>query len=98
MRSLPTPARIAIATLIIRYRAARRDHARLAETLGDRSPATNAADARCVEVWNSLHSLRRNLFDEQMGERVSVGDAHAFMRYVAQGAAVRRRVALRRVA
>lgn len=98
MRSLPTPARIAIATLIIRYRSARRDHARLAETMGDRSPSTNAADARRNELWNTLQAIRTNLFDEQMGERVSVGDAHAFMRYVAQGAAVRRRVALRRVA
>jgi hypothetical protein len=98
MRTLPTPARIAIATLIIRYRNARRVHARASETLGDRNVVTVGAEASLLELWNTLQALKRNLYDEQAGERVSVGDPREFLRYVAQAAEVRKRVALRRVA
>jgi hypothetical protein len=98
MRSLPTPARIAIATIVIRYRNARRDHARASETLGDRNVVTIAAEATVLELWNTLQAMKRNLYDEQADDRVSVGDAHEFMRYVAQGAKIRRQVAMRRVA
>lgn len=98
MRSLPTSARISIATVVIRYRNARREHTRAAETLGDNNVVTICADARRNELWNTLQAMKTNLYDEQADERVSVGDAHEFLRYVAQGARVRRQVALRRVA
>jgi hypothetical protein len=98
VRSLPTHARIAIATLIIRYRDARREHARASETLGDHNIVTVGAEARRNELWNTLQAMKTNLYDEQAGDRVSVGGPHDFLRYVAMRADVRKRVALRRVA
>lgn len=98
MRTFETPVRIVLATLIIRYRAARRDHARTRAQFGGDHVATVAADARVNELWNTMHSVRTNLQDELDGRRVSVGDAHAFIDYVKLGAGIRRGVAQRSAA
>ena len=98
MRSLPTPARIALATVVLRYRNACREHKRAAETMGDGNVVTMCAEARRTELWNTLQAMRTNLHDEQKGDRVSVGKPREFLRYVAKGAEIRRRVALSRVA
>lgn len=98
MRTLDAPVRIVLATLIIRYRAARRDHARTRAQFGSDHVATVAADARVTELWNTMHSVRTNLQDELEGSRVSVGDTHAFVNYVRLGAGIRRGIAQRSAA
>lgn len=54
MRTLDAPIRSVLATLIIRYRAARRDHARTRAQFGGDHVATVAADARVAELWNTM--------------------------------------------
>jgi hypothetical protein len=82
MRHLPNTTRIAIATLVLRYRDERRRHRQLSETHGEGSLAAMMSDARRNELWNSIQSLRTNVHSEMDGRRPSIGDAGEFMKYV----------------
>lgn len=90
MRDLPSTTRVAIATLRLRHRAAREHAAHMRDLLGCEHPAALAAGHQEIEVWNSLQAVRRAVFDEAAGERISAGTPRDFMRLAAQGAKVRR--------
>lgn len=89
MRSMPTTTRIAIATLFLRYRNARVEARRAAEHLGSSHPGAIAVDGRATEIWNSLLSVRMSVDSEIADERISIGDAHAFVAFAARSARVR---------
>lgn len=61
MRSMPRSTRVAIATMSIRHRDARRRLAEANATHGPDSPATAAARVEEVTMWNALHAVRSNV-------------------------------------
>jgi hypothetical protein len=62
MRSLPRPARIAVATLYLRMRDARSHHAHLLQTTCPDKPACIASGARYNETHNALQSVIGHLY------------------------------------
>jgi hypothetical protein len=91
MRDLPATTRMVLATLVLRHRSAKAQVRRLQEIFGDDNIAVLNARSAEIESWNSLQSALRSVMDEVAGKRVSVGDAHAFLRHAVLAAASRKR-------
>lgn len=96
MRGLPATTRVVLAGLGLRHRSARMHARHMTDAFGAESPAAIHAIASEIECWNSLQAARGRVMDEMAGERVTVGDAHAFMRHAALAAASAKRARARR--
>lgn len=90
-RDLPASTRIAIATVSMRYRTARRQTESQRAAHGSEHLSTMIADARTMELWNTLVTMRQRVGAEVQGRRISYGSAKAFLRMVGLQAAAFRR-------
>jgi len=91
MRELPDTTRIAIATISMRHRASRSRTDALRAKFGSESIATITSEARTIELWNTLVTVRQRVDAEVHGRRITLGNAKAFLRLVALQAAAFRR-------
>jgi len=85
---MPTSARIAIATLYLRYRDARRQAQQARARLGRDSVVTDMRQDQSLAVWNDLVSVKTNVYAEIDGHRTPT-DPKTFLSLVARrGAAL----------
>lgn len=83
MRSMPTAARIAIATLYLRHRDTRRQATRSRRTLGRDSVVTDMHRDKATATWNDLQAVRANVHADLDGHRKPLA-AREFMKLVAR--------------
>lgn len=80
MRHLPRSTRIAVATIYLRYRDARRKTARSRVDDGIGSSRAIAAQAAELEIWNALVAMHQNMAGDTGAARTP---AKEFLRMIA---------------
>lgn len=83
MRTMPTAGRIAIATLYLLHRDARRQAAKSRGQLGRDSVVTDMHRDKADAVWNTLQAVRANVVADVEGHRRSM-PARDFLKAAAQ--------------